>query len=137
MRLNSYDEAPVWLTVEPMFGGRLFYLDTTLKPRRLPSVSSTETWVDPVVGLRLSSDITPDWNLRALGDIGGFGVSSELTWQAMVAAGYRFGLFGEKDANAVFGYRAIYDDFETGSGSNRFGLDATFHGPILGLEIKF
>ena len=137
-RLNEYDaERPISLLIEPILGGRLFYLDTKLKPSRIPSVSSSETWVDPVVGLRLSSDVTPRWNLRAVGDIGGFGVSSELTWQAMALAGYRFGLFADNDANAVFGYRALFDDYKTGSGTSRSGIDATFHGPILGLEIKF
>lgn len=136
-RLNEREaESPIRLSVEPIFGGRLFYLDTTLDPSRLPSISSSSTWVDPVFGMRLSSDITPNWNLRALGDVGG-GVSSNLTWQAMALGGYRFGLFGEKDANAQFGYRAIYVDYDTGSGASRSGIDTTFHGPILGLEIVF
>ncbi|MEM7223025.1 MAG: hypothetical protein AAF495_08620 [Pseudomonadota bacterium] len=130
-------EEPIWVSVEPVLGGRLYSVEGELQPARLDKVSESETWVDPVVGLRLTSDITPDWNVRLRGDVGGFGVSSDLTWQAMLAVGYSFGLFGEKDATALFGYRALYVDYQTGGGANRFAVDATFHGPLLGLSVVF
>lgn len=137
-RLSERDaERRIDLLLEPIFGGRLFHMDGKIEPSRLPSVTESETWVDPVFGLRLTSGVTPNINLVAMGDIGGFGVSSDLTWQALAGAGYEFGLFGENDANVFAGYRALYDDFETGSGPSRFAIDATFHGPILGLRVVF
>ncbi len=33
--------------------------------------------------------------------------------------------------------RALYQDFEEGSGSDRFVWDVTLHGPILGLNVRF
>lgn len=130
-------EHRVDLLIEPIFGGRLYNVEGDFGFSRLPSVSESKTWVDPLFGLKLSSDITPRLNVFTMGDLGGFGVSSDFTWQAVGAVGYRFGLFGEADANVVAGYRAIYDDYETGNGSNRFAVDATFHGPILGLQVVF
>ena len=130
-------EHPIDLAIEPSIGGRLFHVEADITPSRLPTISESETWVDPILGLRLSTDITPRLNAFALGDIGGFGVSSDITWQLMAAIGYRFGIFGENDANLAIGYRAIHDDYETGSGTNRFAIDATFKGPILGLQLLF
>ncbi|MEM7224547.1 MAG: hypothetical protein AAF495_16330 [Pseudomonadota bacterium] len=136
--LSDYGrDFPIWLTIEPMLGGRLYNVEGDLKPQRLAKVSESETWVDPVIGLRLMSDLTPNWNVRLRGDVGGFGVASDLTWQAMLGVGYSFGLFGERDATAIFGYRALYDDYQTGSGADKFAVDATFHGPLLGLSVAF
>jgi hypothetical protein len=35
------------------------------------------------------------------------------------------------------GYRGLYTDYETGSGSDRFSYDATVHGPLLGIDIRW
>ena len=40
-------------------------------------------------------------------------------------------------ATFIFGYRALYQDYSEGSGSDRFEYKATMHGPIFGLSIGF
>ena len=50
--------------------------------------SGTLEWVDPFVGLRVRHELAPGKELQFLGDIGGFGVGSDLTWQLF--AGYSF-----------------------------------------------
>ena len=50
--------------------------------------SGTLEWVDPFVGLRVRHELAPGRELQFLGDIGGFGVGSDLTWQLF--AGYAF-----------------------------------------------
>jgi len=75
--------------------------------------------------------------VTALGDIGGFGAGSEFTWQAAGMVGYRFGLFGDDNARVLAGYRALYQDYKSGSGSNEFKWDMTLHGPVLALAISF
>ena len=56
----------------------------------------------------------------------------------MGTIGYRFSLFSAKNnARVAGGYRAIYQDYKDGSGDDKFEWDVTFHGPILGLVIKF
>ncbi len=140
----TLDAAPK-VAVEPYIGGRLWSIDAKLKIKNFRSFSDAETWVDPIVGVRTLWDITSNWNLVVQGDVGGFGVASDLTWQALGLVGYRFGLFSDDDANVLVGYRALYDDYSTGSTSDKltgekrdkFALDATLHGPILGLAVKF
>jgi opacity protein-like surface antigen len=63
------------------------------------------------------------------GDIGGFDVSSELTWQAMAGFGYRV-----MDNGAILlGYRGIGTDYTDGG----FTYDVVAHGPVIGFEYHF
>ena len=89
-------------------------------------------WTDPIIGLRYGYDITPQWSLRMFGDIGGFGVGSDFTWQGAVLVNY------QAWQNVVFvaGYRALGADYESG-GTNNFTYDAITHGPLIGLDIRF
>jgi hypothetical protein len=41
----------------------------------------SQDWIDPIVGTRLRADFDDHWFGIALGDIGGFGVGSDFTWQ--------------------------------------------------------
>ncbi|MEO1191818.1 MAG: hypothetical protein AAFY02_08685 [Pseudomonadota bacterium] len=129
------------VVAEPYIGARIWHLSTEisipLRDRNFES-SGNKTWADTIFGLRTQWDITDRWNVAAIGDVGGgpFG-ASDLTAQGILFAGYRFGLFNERDANLVAGYRALYDDFTTGSGREQFTYNATLHGPLLGLSIAF
>jgi hypothetical protein len=93
------------------------------------SDSDGETWVDPIIGARFQQQLPNQFFLRAVGDIGGFGVSSDLTWQAVVALGYHIG----DSASLALGYRAIGTDYEDG----QFGYDVISHGILLGFEYRF
>jgi hypothetical protein len=126
------------VTIEPYVGGRYTYLDTEIEVAGFGDASGSVGWVDPIVGLRTIWDLTGRWNVTLSGNIGGFGVSSDFAWEAAGLIGYRFGLLGkDKNANFVFGYRALYEDYEKGSGGDRFEFDATIHGPVFGLSIRF
>jgi len=128
------------VVAEPYVGARIWYvrgeLDVPLR-NRTASFSGSETWADAIVGLRTRWDITERWNVSFFGDIGGFVGASEFTGQALAFGGYRFDLFGERDANAIVGYRMLYDDYVSGSDSDRFVFDLMLHGPIAGLSVKF
>ena len=50
---------------------------------------------------------------------------------------YRFCLLGNDDVRFLFGYKALYQDYEEGSGRDKFEFDVTMHGPILGLSVPF
>ena len=50
--------------------------------------SGTLEWVDPFVGLRVRHQLSPGSELQFLGDVGGFGVGSDFTWQLF--GGYSF-----------------------------------------------
>lgn len=91
--------------------------------------SDDKGWVDPIIGARYQADLGHSFFLRALGDIGGFSVSSDLTWQAMAGFGYRF----NDRCSALLTYRAISTDYSSGA----FVFDVISHGPLLGVEFKF
>ncbi len=86
-------------------------------------------WVDPIFGLRGVANLTSRWYLNVEGDIGGFGVSSKLTWQAMGGIGFRF----TEHVSAYAAYRALGLDYD------RKGLkiDTVSHGPLLALVFSF
>jgi opacity protein-like surface antigen len=93
------------------------------------SGSDSKTWVDPIIGVRYQQGLSDRFFFRAVGDIGGFGVSSDLTWQALAGLGYHI----NDDAAVVLGYRGIGTDYEDGD----FGYDVISHGILLGLEYRF
>ena len=98
-----------------------------------PDVDQGKDWVDPYLGLRWQWKFAEKWGSRLRGDIGGFGVGSDLTWNLVGLVDFKpwkhVGLFG--------GYRALYQDYSTGSGNNKFKFDATMQGPVLGLNITW
>ena len=99
------------------------------------SVTIDEDWVDPVVGLRWTNSLSDRWQWRLRGDIGGLGVGSDFSWSASATAFYHMSERFELE----FGYKAVDVDFDNGKAANNglFTYDATTHGPLLGLVIKF
>ena len=84
-------------------------------------------WVDPWIGTLGTVPLGGRWSGRFRGDIGGFGVGSELTWQAMALLRADFG----RRVGIELGYRAISLSFREPD----FEYDVTYHGPILRLAI--
>lgn len=138
-KLNSdKGDAGPKVVLDPYLGGRYTYLDAKIKVRDGGrQVDDEQDWVEPIVGMRTLWELTPNWSVIALGDIGGFGAGSDFAWQATGLVGHSFGLFGENDARFDVGYRALSQDYDTGSGSNEFEWDMTLHGPIMALAIHF
>jgi opacity protein-like surface antigen len=114
-------------------GARVNSLDADLdiNPRRIGAIhrSASKTWVDPIIGVRFQQDLSNKFFLRMVGDIGGFGVSSDFTWQTMAALGYRT----NDNGSVLLGYRGIGTDYSDGN----FGYDVISHGLMLGFEYKF
>jgi hypothetical protein len=109
-------------------GARLNSVEVDLGINRV-RFTNDQTWLDPIIGLRFQQELSPSFFFRSVGDIGGFGVSSDLTWQGMAALGWHFSEHG----NILLGYRAIDTDYVQGD----FAWDVNSHGPILGLEFIF
>lgn len=101
------------------------------------SGSVSADWIDPIIGLRLRHAVAPGQELRVRGDIGGFGVGSDFTWQIVTAYNFELGESHGIMWSGVVGYRALYADYSEGSGSDRFAYDLLQHGPMLGLAMKF
>lgn len=137
---------PLALTLDPYAGIRYTYLDTELQGKldlvdlgvsRRRSAEQSEHWVDPIVGLRTIWTLGEHWSAVVAGDVGGVSTSEQYSAEAWGLVGYRFGLFGENNANVFGGYRVLHQKYQTGSGRSEFDWDMTMHGPIAGLKITF
>lgn len=120
-------------SVDFIAGGRYWNLNTDITIQTIGSGSATKSWVDPIVGLRYTGDLSPRWTFALQGDIGGFGASSEFTWSVAPVFIYHI----SESGSLVLGYRALGVDYSTGSGDNLFKLDTTYHGPLMGYAFSF
>ena len=125
------------VTVDTYLGARYTYLDLRLDIKGYDNVDGDKHWVEPLAGVRTRWDLSKHWTLNLTGDIGGIAFGSEFAWNALGLLGYRFNLFGEDNAAAFAGYRALSQDYTDGSGGDKFEWDVTLYGPILGLLITF
>jgi len=105
-------------------------LQTVINDR---SASIDQTWVDPIIIARTQGFFTEKiyWQFR--GDLGGFGIGSDFTWQAQANIGYRF----SKLFQTSIGYRYIGIDYDNGEGSDRFIYDVDTFGAVLRLGFNF
>jgi len=94
-----------------------------------------EEWVDPIVGGRLRWGLNEKLAAAVRFDFGGFdiGEGSNLTWNLLAGIDYKI----KENMSLKAGYRIFDLDYDSGSGSNEFGIDAQFRGPIFGLTILF
>jgi hypothetical protein len=115
-------------------GVRYWSVDTdlTLKAGLLPerSISNSEDWVDPLIGLK---GLTPigESNFFVSGAfvLGGFGAGSDFMWDANVNFGYQW----TKGFSTTVGYRYLDVDYE----KDDFLYDVVQQGPVLGLSWRF
>jgi opacity protein-like surface antigen len=127
-------EAPDFF-VDAFGGARVMYADTSIDISPgvvVPAGASggeDKAWVDPIIGLKGRWQFADHWSLLGYGDIGGFGVSSDLTYQLMGTVAYHF----NDNVALLAGYRYFAVDYDRGG----FELDAAMHGPIIGLSFTF
>ncbi len=98
--------------------------------------SATLDWVDPFVGLRVRHELAPGRELQFLGDIGGFGVGSDLTWQLFAGYNFDFSVW-QSTLHGLVGYRALAVDYSQDNGSNKNSVDLILHGPVVGLSVRW
>jgi hypothetical protein len=94
--------------------------------------STSESWVDPLIGSRIGLDLTDRWGITSEANIGGFGVGSDFTRNAQAYVGYETSLFGRL-TTFLFGYRALYQDYH----HRDFEWDVPMHGPVIGTAVRF
>jgi hypothetical protein len=104
------------------FGENLSFTTNTL------NFSASQNWVDPLVGGRITGILTPKVEVTVGGDVGGWGVGSQIDYQAFGLLGYRI-----KPALALqAGYRYLYFDRRRASGTY---LDVATSGVLFGVSI--
>ena len=124
--------------VDVLGAGRYTRLETDLDlvtttgpllPGNARSVSGSADWWDPVVGARVLIPFAERWTFMGYGDVGGFGVGSKITYQAIAGANWEFA----KSFTAKFGYRYMYQKYD----KNNFLWNMAAHGAYVGLGISF
>jgi opacity protein-like surface antigen len=100
---------------------------------RVIARSGATEWIDPVVGLRVRHQFSPGQELQLRGDIGGFGVGSDFSWQLF--GGYSFQL--AESWSGVVGYRALSVDFSEEASNGTRGIDLLQHGPVIGVNFRW
>jgi opacity protein-like surface antigen len=93
------------------------------------SRSGDKDWVDPYIGARILHPVSDCWTLVGYADIGGFGVGSDFTWQAVAGVNYDF----SKSVSGKLGYRYLTVDYD----KNGFLYDMDSYGAYLGVGIRF
>jgi len=86
-------------------------------------------WVDPVIGIKFRKDYDNNFFVSGWGMVGGFGVSSDMMWDAMGIVGYEF----TDVTSVILGYRAAGVDYSSGG----FVFDTVMKGPIIGAAFRF
>ena len=109
-------------------------VDNPLTPGELRRKAAEDaSWVDPLVGLQYHVPFADNWRFNLRGDIGGFGIGSDLTWQLLTTLRWQ----ANDTFGVVAGYRVISFDYEDGKGSDYERYDLTEQGPLVGMTISF
>jgi len=128
-----WQEASASLTVN----ARLDIRDLQISGSRAIAKSGDVSWVDPLVGLRWRYRFAPDKEFVVRGDVGGFGVGSEFSWQAVALFDWEIYRAQGVTWKADIGYRALSVDYSQGSGRTLYQYDMVQHGPIFGISATF
>lgn len=94
-------------------------------------------WVDPLVGARIRHRLAAGQELLLRADVGGFGVGSRFSWNALAAYSWEIAVQDGVTYSGLLGYRALDVDYEQGSGRTKYEYDVLQHGPVTGLTIAF
>lgn len=86
-------------------------------------------WVEPFIGLRARAPLSRKLSLVASGDVGGFGLGSDLTTQASLGLSWRL----TEHFDAELGFRYMKIDYDKGD----LVYDMENEGPYLGVSYHF
>jgi len=96
-------------------------------------VSADKSWIDPLIGVHVFAPLSDRWWIGLRGDVGGFGVGSELTWQTYANIGWK----ASDLISIVLGYHALDMDYESDDRRVPVGVDLLVSGPQLGVVFTF
>jgi hypothetical protein len=91
--------------------------------------SGSQNWIDPAIGVKVRHQFNNKWSCDVLGEVGGFGVSSDLTWQALGKVNYHI----NECWDVAVGYRYQYVDYE----KDGFVFDSSTQGAVIGVTYNF
>jgi len=117
-----------------MAGAKLWSVDTEMALGAgilaARTVSHDESWFDPVIGFKTGGPFPGSKFFHGAGVlVGGFGVGSDLMWDANINIGYQW----TDGFSTSLGYRYLAVDYSR----NEFLYDVAQHGPALSLSWRF
>lgn len=124
------DKGPV--LVDLMGGGRLNFFSTELKlegPNNSAEGKVKQTWFDPLIATRVTVPLDDKWRLNFYGDVGGFGIGADVTWQAIGTVSYDI----SRKLTLGAGWRAFKVNYDKGD----FLYDVAQSGPVLVVRSQF
>ena len=123
--------------VEALGGLRFTSISGTvvLTPVRgnVQSADLSKSWIDPIIGVRAKAPVGKGWSLEGYGDIGGFGVGCDLTWMLQGRVNWQI----SPVVGVGLGYRALYQDYGSGSAADVFKWKVTVQGPLGAVNVSF
>jgi opacity protein-like surface antigen len=124
------DDGPMF--VDLFAGGRI----TTVKvdvdisgPIQTIHRDSKKTQFGPVIASRVRFPLSEKWGVAIYGDLGGFGVGADLSWQLLGTVQY--------DLSDRWRLLAGWRHFNAKQSKNNFDVDIKLDGPILGATYRF
>lgn len=117
-------------SLDVLGGVRFWSIRATVKvPNLNLRASNTAHWADPIIALRLHSQLAPRWSSLLYADVGGAGVGARSTWQVMGSVNYAL----KDNVHLSFGYRHLGVNYR----KNGMLLDIQQSGPLLGATWRF
>jgi hypothetical protein len=104
-------------------------LAVRLNKRLSQTLSRTDYWFDPYLGLRGRYNFNKTFYTAVRGEIGGFGVGADLMWEVEAVVGVNL----TRNIFTEVGYRALGADYE----NDGLLFDAVMHGPQITTGITF
>jgi len=122
-RLRAFEHTEV------LFGVRRVSIELGITLTPGPQGSSKQIWLDPLIGLRHIRPLGERWQAVIRADVGGFGVSSDFTFNGVAGAAFNM----TKHSSLFLGYRYLTLKF----GDDDILEDLTAKGFALGVEFSF
>jgi hypothetical protein len=119
------------LKVDALTGFRYWHLGEKLSfnPSLLGlNFSGSQNWVDPLVGGRIQAPLSAKTEVTIAGDVGGWGVGSQLDYQVVGLLGYKL----KPKLTLQVGYRYLDVDYRNGGAT----YDTTTSGALFGVTFK-
>ena len=135
LRVDCDPRCAGYRALEVYVGARYWYMELGLDAngRAVPSVRQNKDWVDPIVGAKYTWMLGNGWGFDVQGDIGGFGVGSDFTWNVRAGVHYRF----SQMVSLELGAKVMEVDYRDGSGTSAFKFDSVLWGPYFALNFFF
>ena len=116
-------------TLKFLAGVRSYSIDQTLIVREEAEYSTNTTVVDPILGAQGAWTMGNRWDFEMRGDIGGFGISSEFTYQLLLVFNWDI----SHTLSIPFGYRLLGYQIKSGD----VWMNTRMSGMVFGLDIRF